>query len=90
MRLNLEALLILDALDRHGTFAAAAARLFKTASALSYTVQKMEGDMKITLLDRSGHRATFTPTGRLMLEKGRALLRAVNELEQQARYVESG
>ena len=46
--------------------------------------------MKITLLDRSGHRATFTPTGRLMLEKGRALLRAVNELEQQARYVESG
>jgi len=50
----------------------------------------MEGDMKITLLDRSGHRATFTPTGRLMLEKGRALLRAVNELEQQARYVESG
>lgn len=90
MRLNLEALLILDALDRHGTFAAAAARLFKTASALSYTVQKMESDLSITLLDRSGHRATFTPTGRLMLEKGRVLLRAVGELEQQAQYVESG
>lgn len=90
MRLNLEALLILDALDRHGTFAAAAARLFKTASALSYTVQKMESDLNITLLDRSGHRATFTPTGRLMLEKGRVLLRAVGELEQQAQYVESG
>lgn len=90
MRLNLEALLILDALDRHGTFAAAAARLFKTASALSYTVQKMENDLSIKLLDRSGHRATFTPTGRLMLEKGRVLLRAVNELEKQAQYVESG
>src|SRR5471032_1851286 len=90
MRLNLEALLILDALDRHGTFAAAAARLFKTASALSYTVQKMESDLGITLLDRSGHRATFTPTGRLMLERGRVLLRAVSELEQQAQYVESG
>lgn len=90
MRLNLEALLILDALDRHGTFAAAAARLFKTASALSYTVQKMESDLGITLLDRSGHRAVFTATGRLMLDKGRVLLRAVNELEQQAKYVESG
>ena len=90
MRLNLEALLILDALERHGTFAAAAARLFKTASALSYTVQKMESDLNIKLLDRSGHRATFTPTGRLMLEKGRVLLRAVGELEQQAQYVESG
>jgi DNA-binding transcriptional LysR family regulator len=90
MRLSLEALLILDALDRHGTFAAAAARLFKTASALSYTVQKMESDLNIKLLDRSGHRATFTPTGRLMLDKGRVLLRAVSELEQQAQYVESG
>ncbi|MCU5772597.1 LysR family transcriptional regulator [Erwiniaceae bacterium BAC15a-03b] len=90
MRLNLEALLILDALDRHGTFAAAAARMFKTASALSYTIQKMESDLGITLLDRSGHRATFTSTGRLMLEKGRVLLRAVSELEQQAKYVESG
>jgi len=78
MRLSLEALLILDALDRHGTFAAAAARLFKTASALSYTVQKMESDLNIKLLDRSGHRATFTPTGRLMLDKGRVLLRAVS------------
>lgn len=90
MRLNLEALMILDALDRHGTFAAAAARMFKTASALSYTIQKMESDLNITLLDRSGHRATFTSTGRLMLEKGRVLLRAVGELEQQAKYVESG
>ena len=60
MRLNLEALLILDALDRHGSFAAAAAVLFKTPSALSYMVQKLENDLDITLLDRSGHRAAGT------------------------------
>lgn len=90
MRLNLEALLILDALERYGTFAAAAARLFKTPSALSYTVQKLESDLGVTLLDRSGHRARFTDTGKLMLEKGRVLLRAAQDLEQQARYVESG
>ncbi|HFV9290345.1 TPA: LysR substrate-binding domain-containing protein [Serratia fonticola] len=90
MRLNLEALLILDALDRHGSFAAAAAALFKTPSALSYMVQKLESDLAITLLDRSGHRAKFTATGKLMLEKGRILLRAAQDLEQQARYVESG
>lgn len=90
MRLNLDALLILDALDRHGSFAAAAAALFKTPSALSYMVQKLESDLAITLLDRSGHRAKFTATGKLMLEKGRILLRAAQDLEQQARYVESG
>lgn len=90
MRLNLDALLILDALDRHGSFAAAAAALFKTPSALSYMVQKLESDLAITLLDRSGHRAKFTDTGKLVLEKGRILLRAAQDLEQQARYVDSG
>ncbi|MGQ8841300.1 LysR family transcriptional regulator [Serratia sp. TSA_7] len=90
MRLNLEALLILDALDRHGSFAAAASALFKTPSALSYMVQKLESDLEVTLLDRSGHRAKFTDTGKLMLEKGRVLLRAAQDLEQQARYVENG
>ncbi|MDA6077104.1 LysR family transcriptional regulator [Edwardsiella anguillarum] len=30
MRINLEVLLILDALDRHGSFAAAAQSLYKT------------------------------------------------------------
>ncbi|VDZ65475.1 HTH-type transcriptional activator AllS [Serratia odorifera] len=90
MRLNLDALLILDALDRYGSFAAAAARLYKTPSALSYMVQKLESDLDVTILDRSGHRAKFTDTGKLMLEKGRLLLRAAQDLEQQARYVESG
>ncbi|VXC62258.1 LysR substrate-binding domain-containing protein [Serratia oryzae] len=90
MRINLDALLILDALERHGSFAAAAAALFKTPSALSYMVQKLESDLDITLLDRSGHRAKFTDTGKLMLDKGRILLRAAQDLEQQARYVESG
>jgi DNA-binding transcriptional LysR family regulator len=90
VRLNLDALLILDALDRYGSFAAAAARLYKTPSALSYMVQKLESDLDVTILDRSGHRAKFTDTGKLMLEKGRLLLRAAQDLEQQARYVESG
>lgn len=36
MRLNLDVLLILDALDRHGSFALAAESLFKTPAALSY------------------------------------------------------
>ncbi|KAJ4689637.1 hypothetical protein HRR87_009283, partial [Exophiala dermatitidis] len=53
-------------------------------------VQKLENDLDITLLDRSGHRAKFTDTGKLMLEKGRVLLRAAQDLEQQARYVENG
>ncbi len=43
-------------------------------SALSYTVHKLESDLNIQLLDRSGHRAKFTRTGKMLLEKGREVL----------------
>lgn len=90
MRINLDVLQILDAIDRHGSFAAAAESLYKTPAALSYMVQKLENDLNITLLDRSGHRAKFTDTGRMMLEKGRLLLNAAKDLEKQAIQINSG
>ena len=83
-------MLILDALDKYGTFAAAAESLFKTPAALSYMIQKPESDLSIELLDRSGHRAKFTDTGRMMLEKGRLLLNAAKDLEKQAQQLSSG
>lgn len=90
MRLNLDVLLILDALDTHGSFATAAESLYKTPAALSYMIQKLESDLDITLLDRSGHRAKFTDTGRMVLEKGRLLINAAKDLEKQAVQLEAG
>ena len=90
MRINLDVLLILDAIDKYGTFAAAAESLFKTPAALSYMIQKLEKDLNIELLDRSGHRAKFTDTGLMMLEKGRLLLSAAKDLEKQALQLSSG
>lgn len=90
MRINLDVLLILDALDKQGSFAAAAESLFKTPAALSYMIQKLESDLNIELLDRSGHRAKFTDTGQMMLEKGRLLLNAAKDLEKQAVQLSSG
>ena len=51
---------------------------------------KLENDLNISLLDRSGHRAKFTDTGKMMLEKGRLLLNAANDLEKQAQLLSSG
>lgn len=81
MKPLLDVLIILDALEKEGSFAAASAKLFKTPSALSYTVHKLENDLNIQLLDRSGHRARFTRTGKMLLEKGREVLHTVRELE---------
>ncbi|AIR62948.1 LysR substrate-binding domain-containing protein [Cedecea neteri] len=90
MKPLLEVLIILDALDKEGSFAAAAAKLFKTPSALSYSVQKLESDLNIQILDRSGHRARFTRTGQHLLEKGREILHSVRELEKQAIKLQQG
>lgn len=90
MKPLLDVLVILDALDKEGSFAAAATKLYKTPSALSYTVHKLENDLKITLLDRSGHRAKFTRTGQMLLERGREVLHTVRELEKQAIKLHQG
>lgn len=74
MKPLLDVLVILDALEKEGSFAAASAKLFKTPSALSYTIHRLESDLNIQLLDRSGHRARFTPSGQMLLEKGREVL----------------
>ena len=68
MKPLLDVLIILDALEKEGSFAAASAKLYKTPSALSYTVQKLESDLNIQILDRSGHRARFNRTGQMLLE----------------------
>lgn len=90
MKPLLDVLIILDALEKEGSFAAASARLYKTPSALSYTVHRLESDLNIQILDRSGHRARFTRTGQMLLEKGREVLHTVRELEKQAVKLHEG
>lgn len=66
--LTLEALRVMDAIDRRGSFAAAADELGRVPSALSYTMQKLEEGLDVVLFDRSGHRTKFTNVGRMLLE----------------------
>ena len=72
--LTLEALRVMDAIDRRGSFAAAADELGRVPSALSYTMQKLEEELDVVLFDRSGHRTKFTNVGRMLLERGRVLV----------------
>ncbi len=88
--ITLEALRVLDAIDKKGTFNAAAEALFKVPSALSYTIAKLESDLNIKLFDRTRQRARLTAAGRLLLERGRDLLQAASVLEDAVQQVESG
>jgi DNA-binding transcriptional LysR family regulator len=90
MKLTLEAIEAIDAIERCGTYAAAAEELNKVPSALTYIVQKLESDLGVTVFDRTGHRAKLTDTGKLLLQRGRELLRDVRDLECRARRINEG
>ncbi len=90
MRLSLEALEVLDAIGRHGSFAAAAEVLNRVPSAVTYAVQKLEQDLGAPLFDRSGHRAVLTEAGAELLREGRHLLHAADELEARVKRVATG
>ena len=90
MKLSFEVLEALDAIDRTGTFAEAAELLHRVPSALSYLVQKLENELDVVLFDRSGRRAKLTQAGRVVVEDGRRLLYAAEQLELKARRIQSG
>ncbi len=90
MKISLELLHILDAIDCHGSFTAAASTLHRVPSALSHAVTKLEGDLDIALFTREGRRATLTPAGQTLLEEGRHLLRAAAELERRIQRIATG
>ncbi|HEU4622962.1 MAG TPA: LysR family transcriptional regulator [Burkholderiaceae bacterium] len=90
MPISLEALELLDAIDRRGSFAAAAQELGRVPSALTYAVRRLEDELDVLLFDRSGHRAHMTQAGRALLVEGRHLLRAADDLERRVKRLARG
>jgi len=88
--LTLDALQVLDAIERKKSFAGAANELFRVPSAISYTVNKLEDDLGVALFDRSKRKAEFTPVGMLIVEQGRLILQATDELTHMAKQSASG
>lgn len=88
--ITLEAIYVLDAISRRGSFAAAAKELDRAPSSLSYQVQKLEQDLDMVIFDRSGHRAVFTQAGELLLERGRHLMAATQSMVEDASLLAHG
>jgi len=88
--ISIEALLVLDAIEHRGSYAAAAEQLNKVPSALSYIVQKLEDQLKVTIFQRQGRRAVLTPAGKHLLVEGRKVLAAINSLSEQTQTIANG
>lgn len=90
MAITLELIQILDAIDRCGSFEAAANTLHKVRSALTYNIRTYEEATNILLFDRSHYRAQLTPAGKLLLQQGRQLLLQSQKIEEHLKFVATG
>lgn len=90
LKLSLDHLLVIDAIARKGSFAAAAEALHRVPSAVTYTIRKLEDDLAISIFDRSGHRAKLTPAGEELLKEGRHLIDAAHTLECRVKRIATG
>lgn len=89
-RVSLESLRLLDAIDRQGSFAAAAAELCVVTSSITHTIHNLEDNLGLTLFDRSGRRARFTSKGRALLESGRHLLARAAAFDDEVQRIATG
>ena len=90
LKISLDGLQVLDAIDRRGSFAGASAELHRVPSTISYTVAKLEENLGVALFERAGPKATLTAAGRELLAEGRHLLKAALDLEHRVRRVATG
>jgi DNA-binding transcriptional LysR family regulator len=90
LKLTLEAIELVDAIARYGSFAAASDRLHKVPSTISYAVGKLEEQLGLPLFVRSGPRVTLTPAGQELVREGRWLLGSARQLESRLRQIATG
>ena len=85
-----DALMMMDAIARSGSFAAAARELGKVPSALTYSVRQLEDALDVLLFDRSSRQARLTAAGEELLVEGRRLLAQMGAVANRVKRVASG
>jgi DNA-binding transcriptional LysR family regulator len=85
-----DALAMMDAIAKAGSFAAAARELGKVPSALTYSVRQLEDALDVLLFDRRSGQAVLTAAGDELLREGRRLLAEMDAVANRVRRVSCG
>lgn len=73
-----------------GGYAQAAEAMFKSQSAVTYAVQKIESLLKVKIFEIQGRKAILTATGKMLYRRALALVNEASELEQAANALSAG
>jgi DNA-binding transcriptional LysR family regulator len=78
--MDIRALRYFVAVVDHQSFSRAAEALYVTQPTVSKMIQQLEQSLELTLLERAGKRFTLTDAGKVVLQRGRALLAMHEEM----------
>lgn len=85
-----DALAMLVAIARTGSFAAAARELGKVPSAVTYSVRQLEDALDVLLFDRRSRQARLTAAGQELLDEGTRLLEQMGAVANRVKRVATG
>lgn len=81
---------VLEAVVQLGSFAAAAAKMNRSQSTISYAISRLQDQFKIPLLEMKGRKAQLTEAGKALLADVEPLLTGFRALEQRAESLAAG
>jgi DNA-binding transcriptional LysR family regulator len=88
--LTLDQLRVFTAIAETGSFSAAARRLRRAQSAVSYAIGNLEAQLGVALFARAGQRPVLTKAGRSLLADARSVGLKVDALRARARGLQQG
>ena len=80
----------LQAVMEYGGFAQAAEYLNRSQSSVSYTVNRLQEQLGLKLLNIEGRKAVLSEAGKILLQRSKQLLCDASAIEQLAHYLEQG
>ena len=87
---TLDQLNVLAAVAETGSFSAAARRLNRAQSVISYTIANLEQQLGLALFERDGRRPVLTEAGRALVADARRVGALVDELKARAAALQRG
>jgi DNA-binding transcriptional LysR family regulator len=87
---TLDQLHVLTAVVEAGSFSAAARRLHRAQSVISYAITNLEAQLGVALFAREGRRPVLTEAGRALIADARRIGRQVDELRARASALRRG
>lgn len=88
--ITLDQFAVFVAIVEEGSFAAAARKLGRAQSAITYAIQKLENQSGVTLFDRSNYRAKLSEEGRALFPRIQRVMNGYNDFRVQAMSMTQG